>query len=60
MSMEIPSLRELKTNPKAFFRTCIQNKLNYSGTIPDRNDGNKTISNNYEKAKTFKGTSTDT
>ena len=44
--------REVKTNPKAFFKYA-SGKLNYSRIIPDLKDGNKTISDNCEKAKTF-------
>ena len=42
----------MKTNPKAFFKYA-SSKLNYSQTSPDLKDGNKTISDNCEKAKTF-------
>ena len=42
----------MKTNPKLFFKYA-SNKLNYPRTIPDLKDGNKTISDNYETAKTF-------
>ena len=44
--------REVKTNPKAFFKHA-SSKLNYSGTISDLKDGNKIISENCQKAKTF-------
>ena len=44
--------REVKTIPKAFFKYA-PSKLNYSQTIPDLKDGNKTISDNCEKAKAF-------
>ena len=42
----------MKTNPKAFFKYA-SSKVSYSRTIPDLKDGNKTISDNCEKAKTF-------
>ena len=41
-----------KTNTKAFFKYA-SSKLNYSQTSPDLKDGNKTTSDNCEKAKTF-------
>ena len=42
----------MKTNLKAFFKYA-SSKLNYSRTIPDLKDGNTTISDNCEKAKTL-------
>ena len=42
----------MKTNPKAFFEHAFS-KLNYSGTISDPKDGNKIISENCQKAKSF-------
>ena len=42
--------REVKTNPEAFFKYA-SSKLNYSRTIPNLKDGNKTISQNYKKEK---------
>ena len=42
----------MKTNPKAFFKYA-SSKLEYSRTIPDLKDGNKTISDNCQKAETF-------
>ena len=42
----------MKTNPETFFRYAF-GKLNYSRTIPDLKGGNKTISDNCEKTKTF-------
>ena len=44
--------RKVKTNTKAFLKYA-SSKLNYSRTIPDLKDGNKTISDNCEKGKTF-------
>ena len=44
--------REVKTNPKAFFKHA-SSKLNYSGTISDPKDGNKIVSENCQKAKSF-------
>ena len=42
----------MKTNPKAFFKYA-SSKLNYSRTILDLKDGNKTIGDDCGKAKTF-------
>ena len=45
--------REVKTNPKAFFKSASSKLYYYSQTIPDLKDGNKTIIDNCEKARTF-------
>ena len=42
----------MKIDTKAFFKHA-SSKLHHSQTIPDLNDGNKTIVENREKAKTF-------
>ena len=44
--------REVKSNPKAFFRYA-KNKLNFKNAIPDLVDNGKTLSDHASKAKAF-------
>ena len=47
---EKPLLREVKSNPKAFFRYT-KNKLNFKNAIPDLVDNGKILSDDTSKAK---------
>ena len=44
--------REVKSNPKAFFRYA-KNKLNFKNAIPDLVDNGKILSDDTSKAKVF-------